>query len=126
MKSETRNRLVQKHPAVFGKAVLDCGDGWAGLLDELAVRLQGTGVRVSHVKEKYALLQVTTCNSPESDARTVRDVWKAVDEIERRSGAVCEECGAPGELRDEEYGERFSWNKTLCDACVLAGDVLEA
>lgn len=129
MRKEIRDKLVGTYPEVLGRASIGCGDGWAGILGELAGRMRGTGVRIDRVGEKYAALDISVVHD---GVRTsiLMEVWRAIDEAERLSEETCEECGAPGRRRDGRDGERFDaevggWNKTLCDACVLAGDVLE-
>ena len=88
-----------------------CGDGWLGILADLAVKF-GTldqPVKVYQVKEKFGTLRVSVIAA---DPR-VRD-W--ISAAEQASGTICELCGDPGAL-----GQRRSWWSTRCGACEPEG-----
>ena len=77
------------------------GPGWGGLVEE-AYEALPDGATIAQIKEKFGGLRVYAYPSVE-----------AITAIEARSETVCEDCGAPGKLR-----ERW-WIRTLCDDCVL-------
>jgi hypothetical protein len=81
------------------------GDGWVGILEDLATKLAAKGFdfsTVAQIKEKYGGLRFyyDGCGF---DAE--------VDAAEEASYETCEECGAPGEAR------KGGWIKTLCNEC---------
>lgn len=90
-----------------------CGDGWFALIRDLSHRIEEMNnnssdeklqVTVMQVKEKFGGLRfyVDFCSDK---------VREMIDEAERMSVIVCEECGEKGELRRE------GWWRTLCDEC---------
>lgn len=59
----------------------------------------------SQCKEKYGSLRFyLTCGTDE--------MFDLINEYEEKSSHICEDCGAPGKLRDEDY-----WILTQCDSC---------
>lgn len=89
-----------------------CGEGWNGLLQPLHDQLRRLGGTVVLIKEKmgglcffYRLPSRTSRNKKEAFARQVR---KATD----ASFTVCETCGSPGELVNDN-GLLY----TACAAC---------
>lgn len=89
---------------------IECGDGWYGLLHDLAKSIEPecerTGACASQVKEKYGGLRFHT-SGPES-----REMLAAIDAAEARSETICEISGAHGTLRDHN-----DWLETRCDPC---------
>ena len=120
MRKELDDKLCKKYPKLFAqrrwpmtKTLMcwgfDCGDGWYDLINRLCARLQkhidesGCGqVEVVQVKEKYGAARFYVNAGDEK-------TWAMIHRAERRSGAVCEECGQPGELAISQ-----GWYKTLC------------
>lgn len=82
-------------------AQLQVGSGWHPLIYEVYGRLP-TGTVVTQVKEKFGQLRIYVDSAPV-------EFLEFLDDIENRSGKVCENCGAPGKARTG------SWIKTLCD-----------
>lgn len=83
------------------------GPGWASLVDEAfdyRDRKCPRG-RFVQVKEKWGALVMYV----EGPHKCVDGLFDFVDEIERRSTHVCEECGAPGVRREG------AWILTRCD-----------
>lgn len=92
------------------------GDGWYQIIREAAEKLEPLIVairmdnpeedfpRASQVKEKFGTMRFYM--TMETD-----EMSKIIDEVERKSGETCEECGNPGELR------RDGWWITLCNPC---------
>jgi hypothetical protein len=91
------------------------GPGWREILSDLIAELDSIGWtgEVHEVKEKFGGLRFYI-----GPQRGPRDHWvricAALDEAESKSFHVCEDCGAPGELR---VG---GWLRTLCDTCQSA------
>lgn len=84
------------------------GKGWHQLLDELWA-VKPAGVDVTTVKEKFGQLRIYFhC----ADGEEFRDFEAEVGRLEQQSSLVCEQCGAPGELR--KSSEKRWWVKTLC------------
>lgn len=84
------------------------GAGWNPLLNEAFAAAEREGVRIDQVKEKFGGLRVNWGTTRDRDQW--ERVWGLSRELEVRSLLICEACGAPGELRKENF-----WWKTLCD-----------
>jgi hypothetical protein len=81
------------------------GPGWAKLLDEVYDRLEKfPDSYISQIKEKWGRLRIYVFGVDEA-------TLDFIDDIEERSGMVCEKCGKVGKLRTG------GWLKTLCDEC---------
>ncbi|CAB3804204.1 hypothetical protein LMG28614_05979 [Paraburkholderia ultramafica] len=101
----------QSHPhAPFSYWGLQCGDGWAGLLDDLCRQLQcetaengAPQVVALQVKEKFGAIRFYAADL----AARQRNLVQAA---EAASKTTCETCGAPGALIDG------LWVKTRCTA----------
>lgn len=83
----------------------ECGDGWFELIKELSEKLEPLGVEALQVKEKWGTLRFYLTNATD-------EAWDLVEAAEEASESICEECGAPGKMRDEHL-----WVLTLCDQC---------
>ena len=82
------------------------GPGWGKLIDELLddLKLLDWDGNVHQVKEKFGGLRFYIgSGSPE--------VHERIEQAERDSESICEDCGAPGKIRNRP------WLKTLCDEC---------
>ena len=79
------------------------GPGWAGLVKEGFDMCLAEGAHINQIKEKWGGL------------RFYCEIEYEIERlgIEGRSYAICEECGAPGEIRT------IGWWKTLCDECAM-------
>ena len=90
------------------KLIADCkshvGPGWHDILTRLVDGLfeLGWDGQVLQVKEKFGGLRFYVGSS----SMAIHD---RIQEAENEAAKTCEECGAPGVLRDG------SWLKTLCD-----------
>ena len=70
------------------------GPGWSNLIDEAFDKLEKfPDAYISTIKEKYGTLRIYVYGVDEA-------TLDFIDEIEERSGTICEVCGEPGELRD--------------------------
>jgi hypothetical protein len=78
------------------------GEGWKSLYEPLLERCKAEGVAVLQVKEKFGGLRFYVSGGSD-------DLFDAIDEVASKSFTICEQCGAPGELR------KRGWSKTLCD-----------
>ena len=97
---------------------IECGDGWFALVDRLCQACESEieglialGVskerwpRVGQIKEKAGSLRFYL-TGPFSEA-----LHEQRTQSEHESRCICEQCGAPGLLRDGR------WRKTYCDSC---------
>jgi hypothetical protein len=85
-------------------ALASVGKGWAPLIHEVFDLIEQKKItqKVVQVKEKFGGLRIYT--------DIINDeLEKKVIEVGNRSFTICEECGAPGQLRGG------SWYRTLCD-----------
>lgn len=108
---------IRDNPISFG---FECGDGWFELIDKLSLQIETEFMRLSvqqnipeddlpmavQVKEKFGGLRFYM--SATTDVVSAL-ITKAKEEAER----TCEQCGAPGTLRNS------GWMMTLCDSCQL-------
>lgn len=83
--------------------------GWWDILDKYIPQILAIAPDAElYIKEKYGLLRL--------NARSKTVSWKEFGTFEREakfdSAMVCEICGAPGRLR-----ENNGWRETLCDRC---------
>jgi len=76
--------------------------GWHGLVDELFDLVEKEKFEVAQVKEKYGSIRIYVNGANE-------DVYKMIDDLERRSSTICEVCGKSG-----ERVSRGGWIKTRC------------
>jgi hypothetical protein len=83
----------------------EVGDGWFDLIKELSEKLEPMGVVAMQVKEKFGGLRFYVTHATDA-------AWDLIEEAERKSETICEECGDPGEIRDDRH-----WVLTLCDKC---------
>jgi len=119
--------LFDKYPQLFREKDLPasetcmcwgigCGSGWNALLEDLCAGLHKlftdaglTGddyPSVGQVKEKFGTLRFYMNKMPQSVQAPAHEL---IREAERRSGVTCEQCGAPGKIRNR------SWVTVLCD-----------
>jgi hypothetical protein len=78
------------------------GPGWAKILDKL-YDVKPRSVYVAQVKEKFGGLRFYVGSASE-------EFFDAIDAAEEESYKTCEQCGEPGELRED-----LSWILTLCE-----------
>lgn len=93
-------------------AKLCVGSGWHALLDEVFDYFERQAVEVLQVKEKFGQLRIYV-TSASDEMYVSEDVYAKIAEIERRSGRICETCGAPSTLQN-----RGGWVKSICDPCL--------
>lgn len=87
--------------------------GWHGIIEGLCKTLDQLNVSVTVVqsKEKFGGLRFYHNGIRHDDENKVQQALGAIRATENQSFHVCEECGAPGELR------RNGWMRTRCDDC---------
>lgn len=81
---------------------IECENGWASLYEPLIARCKAENVSILQIKEKWGGLRFYV--GPAS-----KDLCDAIDEAEKRSFTICEECGEQGKVRSG------GWVRTLCD-----------
>ena len=94
------------------RSPIDCGAGWYDLLNAVFQLAEKVGITDWHtydVKEKYGGLRIAFSASSELPPKSIERLDRIVDAAEHLSEHVCEECGAPGRIRDG------GWIRTLCD-----------
>lgn len=122
MRTDLERRLLEAYPELFpdgldpvpGNGMRDgfrCGDGWFDLIDQLCSEIQWwisenrmPPVQVSQIKEKFGTLRFIFSGG--------NDVTFGMKDLaEAMSACICEECGAPGRLREER-----NYKLTLCNS----------
>jgi len=87
------------------ETAIECvGKGWSGLINEL-YDFKPEYTKVVQVKEKFGGLRFYTDGTTEA-------FMNLIDDCEKRSYIICEECGKEGKIR-----ENRAWILTLCDEC---------
>lgn len=87
----------------------ECGNGWNHLIEELIEKITPYAedieltINIIQIKEKFGMLTVY----PDSYMEPIASI---IDEYEKKSMTICEECGDPGEFRND-----LGWKQTLCD-----------
>lgn len=81
------------------------GPGWATLVRTAFELLHEYDIVT--VKEKFGGLRVYT------DTPMTNQLFIECTNLEDASFTICEQCGAPGQLRERR------WRKTLCDDCAV-------
>ena len=82
------------------------GEGWKDLIETCFNTCVENDVCVSQVKEKFGGLRFYVGSADPA-------VFDVIDECERLSYTICEQCGKPGKPREG------GWIKTLCDEHAL-------
>ena len=95
---------MQHHKLEHCPLSIDCGKGWHGLVKHVLDNLS-EGCYPSQIKEKFGLLRIYLRCGTDEDYALVR-------EAEKQSATICENCGAPGEVRS-----LWGWLTCLCEEC---------
>jgi len=92
-------------PPITDSYCFECSEGWYPLIQELIEDLikLGWDKQVTQVKEKFGGLRFYISGGS-------TEIYDRITEAETKSYTICEECGAPGELRKD-----LGWYFTLCD-----------
>ena len=116
MKKELSEKIIENSPKIFPKDFyFECFDGWFNLINQLSIDISkvveeesNTDFKVAQIKEKFGGLRYYYhggCASSKID--------ELIGVAEAVSYSICEECGAPGEIR------KGGWIRTLCDEHAL-------
>lgn len=98
-----KERIRQAYTSVFS--------GWWPLLDKYIPRMLELDPDCTiFVKEKHATMRLRPYKI--TNGHPWIEFYKIGEEAEEESASVCEFCGKPGRIRDDE-----DWMKTLCDDC---------
>lgn len=86
------------------------GPGWWPMLDEMSGKVLALDPNAQLMyKEKYGTVQVDYITE---SVDHVQEINRLTMEAEEASGHICEFCGQPGELREQNR-----WLTTTCDRC---------
>lgn len=84
------------------------GPGWYELISELLSKIKKTKLNskfiIVQVKEKFGGLRVYTQHANDEQL-------ELIEEYEKKSYEVCEDCGKPGTMRTDD------WHHVTCDVC---------
>ena len=103
-----REPIWEEHGIFYSHCV---GPGWQDILHQLTLKLEALGWDgyLEQVKEKFGTLRFYWCNNIEGIMGEIAE--DVVENVEARTGYLCEECGAQGKLRGK------GWVVTLCTEC---------
>jgi hypothetical protein len=92
-------------PPITSSDYFDCNEGWYPLIQKLIEDLieLGWDKQITQVKEKFGGLRFYINGGS-------KEIYDRISEAEKESYDICEDCGAPGELRKD-----LGWYFTLCD-----------
>jgi hypothetical protein len=76
------------------------GKGWAGLVKKFYDAAIKENARIEQIKEKFGGLRIYATGS--------KELYNLIDDLEKKSYTICEECGEPGEPDNK------GWIKTVC------------
>lgn len=100
-----KNGYYPDRPRITSSKFFSCNSGWHSLIQKLIedlIRL-GWDKEICQVKEKFGGLRFYINEGSE-------EIYERIHQAERESYEICEDCGAPGELRKD-----LGWYFTLCD-----------
>lgn len=105
----TRNKLRTDFPQ-FDFNYIECGNGWLGLLYNMATELSrlNCSVEFLQIKEKFGGLRVYI----HVEGKDADLAYELEDKYEKLSYKYCEMCGTTDNVTVEG-----SWIKTLCKSC---------
>lgn len=99
MKCELINSLRERYPNLFQKKCeISCGDGWFDIIDALCFEIQyyirdkDITFNCQQIKEKFGGLRFYGSGAN-------KEIMNMIHTAEKFSMNICEECGAPGEMR---------------------------
>lgn len=115
-----RNADLMKTAMCWG---FECGNGWEPLIRQACEKLEPLIVKhikeagkldlyppcASQIKEKYGTLSFYLTSGTD-------EMYEIVEKAERKSGTICETCGAKGKLRGR------GWYYTACNKHTKEGD----
>lgn len=82
------------------------GPGWHYIVEDCVEKIESRGGFILQIKEKFGGLRIYSSGGDFDAIDTI------TREAERSAAITCEQCGGPGQLRNN-----LPWLKTLCDKC---------
>ncbi|KAK0229851.1 hypothetical protein EDD85DRAFT_849894, partial [Armillaria nabsnona] len=109
-----QTELMTKYPSLFTDSEmqrwgLECGRGWEGLIRQICDELKGKNVAFTQIKEKFGKLRIYV-------GKANHETRRFLEEMEEKSGKVCETCGRTGDLAVSN-----GWLFATCKECVKEG-----
>ena len=107
----TEQTLIKKYPNFFSNiGGFECSSGWDSIIENAVKKIQKLDpeVKAVQVKNKFGTLRFYITSATD-------EVHKIIEDTEKLSETICELCGKPGELRNDD---RY-WLQTICDDCDL-------
>lgn len=92
---------------------IECGQGWHELINQLCIEIErvlppNTPIKIRQIKEKFGGLRFY------ADADHIDKVFEIIQEYERVSFTICENCGATEKVVTKPV---CGWIKTFCEEC---------
>ena len=117
----TIKEVENKYPHLFEKCQPEILDGWAGIIERLCEKIDGSGDKFTCIKEKFGTLRIYTdtdvyIEAYERSSTGDYTVWKDIDVAEVESSKTCEKCGTTTNVTTEPIYGRY-WIKTYCKEC---------
>ncbi|PBK63868.1 hypothetical protein ARMSODRAFT_962612 [Armillaria solidipes] len=108
---EWQTELMTKYPSLFAgsemqKRGLECGRGRKELIRQICDELKGKDVAFTQIKEKFGKLRIYV-------GKADRETRRYLEDMEEKSGKVCEKCGRTGDLAVSN-----GWLFATCEECV--------
>ncbi len=103
---------MKRRKTVYEYLGRECGDGWNGLVEPLCDEVLRRGGTIRQIKQKFGRLTFIYSLPKSLSERARRAFRRQVDEAEAASLGICEDCGKPGELINDE-----GLFLTACEAC---------
>jgi hypothetical protein len=121
MNKKNTEYLLKKYPKLYAQYTWPMqqtamcwgfpGDGWFKLIDGFSRRITKLDpegkIQCTQCKEKFAQCRFYINSAP---IKIADKVFKLINEMEEKSGHICEECGHKGKIRDD-----IGWYRTLCE-----------
>ena len=125
MNRELERKLCEDFPELFRDCTApithslmpfgcECGDGWEPIIREACAKLdvvrrdRNATLRFVQIKEKFGSLRLYMTGYDDEVERIIMDA-------EENSERTCEDCGAPGMIREG------GWLRCQCDDCAMEG-----
>lgn len=90
----------------------EVGSGWRPIVEPAIKEIEGLGVKITQVKEKFGGLRIYTGSMKSHDIAD--QVSAIITKAEAACAVTCENCGRPGRLRNLD-----GWMKTYCEECSI-------
>lgn len=98
--------MEKKLPTSFETFGIQCGPGWKSLYEPLIEQCKKKAIVVRQIKEKFGGLRFYIVQHDS-------ELQKAINQACRDSFHMCEKCGNPGQLVNQN-----GWYQTRCVDCV--------